>query len=558
MEKKKRLPVGIEDFADIRTEDFYYIDKTNLIEDLTSNWGKVNLFTRPRRFGKSLNMSMLRHFFEIGGDKSLFDGLKISENPELCERYMGRFPVISISMKGVVGERYETAREMMVRLINEEAYRIQCRMQWEKLSEHQKTQMKELLDVRMDDGTLMNALRTLSLVMHQYYGQKVIILIDEYDVPLDKAFQYGYYDRMVLLVSNLFSQSLKTNEHLFFSVVTGCLRIAKESIFTGLNNFKVFSVMDVQYDEYFGFTDEEVQQMLEYYGLTERYDAVKEWYDGYHIGDTDVYCPWDVICYCSDLRVKPSLAPKSYWINTSGNSIIRRFIGKADGTTRRELEELVAGGTIRKKVRQELTYNELDTSIDNLWSVLFLTGYLTVRGETSDRELLLSIPNQEIRDIFVVQIQEWFQETARRDQPRLDAFCQAFRQGDAKAVEEQFGAYLKKTISIRDTGTKSKKENFYHGILLGLLAYDREWVLLSNAESGDGYSDILIEMEEEEIGIVIEVKYAENGDLNAACQDAMQQIKEKNYAERLLLNGMKQVLTFGVACYKKRCKVVIE
>lgn len=558
MEKKKRLPVGIEDFAKIRAEDFYYIDKTNLIKILMENWGEVNLFTRPRRFGKSLNMSMLRHFFEVGGDKSLFGGLKITGNAELCERYMGQFPVISISMKGVVGERYETAREMMVRLINEEAYRIQCRMQWEKLSEHHKTQMKELLDVQMDDGTLMNALRTLSLVMHQYYGQKVIILIDEYDVPLDKAFQYGYYDRMVLLVSNLFSQSLKTNEHLFFSVVAGCLRIAKESIFTGLNNFKVFSLMDVQYDEYFGFTDEEVQKMLEYYDLTERYDAVKEWYDGYHIGDTDVYCPWDVICYCSDLRAKPSLAPKSYWINTSGNSIIRRFIGKADGTTRRELEELVAGGTIRKKVRQELTYNELDTSIDNLWSVLFLTGYLTVRGESSDRELLLAIPNQEIRDIFVLQIKEWFQETARGDQSRLDAFCQAFRRGDAKAVEEQFGAYLKKTISIRDTSTKSKKENFYHGILLGLLAYDREWVLLSNAESGDGYSDILIEMEEEEIGIVIEVKYAENGGLDAACQDAMQQIKEKNYAERLLLNGMKQVLTFGVACYKKRCKVVME
>ncbi len=557
MEKKKKLPVGIEDFGKIRAEGFYYIDKTNLIEDLMEKWGEVNLFTRPRRFGKSLNMSMLRHFFEIGCDKALFDGLKIAENAELCERYMGQFPVISISMKGVVGEQYETARGMMVRIINEEAYRLQCRMQWEELSEHPKTQMKQLLDVQMDDGTLMNALRTLSSILHQYYGQKVIILIDEYDVPLDKAFQYGYYDRMVLLISNLFAQSLKTNEHLFFAAVTGCLRIAKESIFTGLNNFKVFSVMDVQYDEYFGFTDEEVREMLAYYDLTERYGAVKEWYDGYHIGDTDVYCPWDVICYCSDLRAKPSLAPKSYWINTSGNAIVRRFIGKADGTTRRELEELVAGGLSRKKVRQELTYNELDASIDNLWSVLFLTGYLTVRGEGSGGELLLSIPNQEIRDIFVTQIQEWFQESSRGDESRLDAFCQAFRRGDAKAVEEQFGAYLRKTISIRDTSTKSKKENFYHGILLGLLSYDREWVVLSNAESGDGYSDILIELEEEETGIVIEVKYADNGDLDAACQSAMEQIRDKNYSEKLLLDGMERVINFGIACYKKRCKVVI-
>lgn len=556
MGEKKKLPIGIESFDKIRTEGFYYIDKTGLIEDLLRNWGEVNLFTRPRRFGKSLNMSMLLRFFETGCDRALFDGLKISENTELCEKYMGQYPVISISLKGVLGEKYETARGMMTRLINEEAFRIQSRMQWEKLPELHQKQMRQLLDDRMDEDTLMNAFRTLSSVMCQYYGQKVIILIDEYDVPLDKAFQLGYYDRMVTLISNLFAQSLKTNDNLFFAVVTGCLRIAKESIFTGLNNFKVFSVMDVRYDEYFGFTDGEVREMLEYYSLTEHFGTVKEWYDGYHIGDTDVYCPWDVICYCSDLQVKPGLAPRPYWINTSGNSIIRRFIGKADRKTRRELEELVAGGAVRKMVRQELTYNELDDSIDNLWSVLFLTGYLTVKEETEGRELLLTIPNLEIRDIFVTQIQEWFQAVSYEDKPRIDAFCLAFRNGDAEAIEEQFGTYLKRTISIRDTSTKSKKENFYHGILLGLLNYDREWIVSSNAESGDGYSDILIEMEDEETGIVIEVKYAEDGDLDGACQAALQQIKEKNYEEKPLLDEMNQIMTFGIACYKKRCRVV--
>lgn len=556
MEEKKKLPVGIENFDKIRTEDFYYIDKTGLIEDLLKNWGEVNLFTRPRRFGKSLNMSMLRHFFEPGCDKTLFEGLKISKNTEFCEKYMGQYPVISVSLKGVLGGTYETAGRMLNRLINEEAYRIQSRMQWEKLPELHQKQMKQLLDDRMDEDTRVNALRMLSSVMHQYYGQKVIILIDEYDVPLDKSFQLGYYDQMVMLISNLFAQSLKTNDSLFFAVVTGCLRIAKESIFTGLNNLKVFSVMDARYDEYFGFTDGEVRKMLEYYGLTEHFDAVKEWYDGYHIGNTDVYCPWDVICYCSDLQVKPSLKPRSYWINTSGNSIIRRFIGKADRKTRRDLEDLVAGKAVRKTVRQELTYHELDDSIDNLWSVLFLTGYLTMQGEAEGRELLLVIPNLEIRDIFVTQIQEWFQATSYEDKPRIDAFCQAFRNGDAEAIEEQLGEYLKKTISIRDTSTKSKKENFYHGILLGLLNYDREWIVSSNAESGDGYSDILIEMEDEETGIVIEVKYADDGDLDRACQEALRQTKEKNYTEKLFLDEMNQVMTFGIACYRKRCRVM--
>ena len=554
--EKMKLPVGIENFADIRTEGFYYVDKTGLIEDLLGNWASVNLFTRPRRFGKSLNMSMLRHFFEPGCDKTLFDGLKISKDRGLCEKYMGQYPVISISLKGVLGRTYEIAGRMLNRLINEESYRIQSCMQWEKLPELHQKQMKQLLDDRMDEDTQMNALRTLSSVMHQYYGRKVIILIDEYDVPLDKAFQLGYYDQMVTLISSLFAQSLKTNDSLFFAVVTGCLRIAKESIFTGLNNLKVFSVMDVRYDEYFGFTDGEVREMLEYYDLTEHYAAVKEWYDGYHIGNTDVYCPWDVICYCSDLLAKPSLAPRPYWVNTSGNSIIQGFIGKADRRTRRDLEELVAGGAVRKTIRQELTYNELDDSIDNLWSVLFLTGYLTVQEETEGRELLLTIPNLEIREIFVTQIQEWFREVSWRDKPGMDAFCLAFRNGDAEAVEEQFQAYLKKTISIRDVSTKSRKENFYHGILLGLLNYDREWIVTSNAESGDGYSDILIEMEDEERGIVIEVKYADNGDLDAACQEALEQIREKNYREKLLLNGLDPIMTFGIACCRKRCRVM--
>lgn len=564
MTMQMKLPIGIEDFADIRTLGFYYVDKTNLISELLRSWGRVNFFTRPRRFGKTLNMSMLKYFFEIGTDKTLFEGLHIAEERELCEEYLGNFPVISISLKGAAGENYEIARAMLGEEIRREAKRFQFLLESDRLTPYDRQDYIALInrerpDAVMSEHVMMSSLLTLSSLLYKHYGKKVIMLIDEYDVPLDKAFEKGYYDRMVELIRNLFQQALKTNDYLYFAVLTGCLRISKESIFTGLNIFKVFTVTDVWHDENFGFTDIEVHGMLEYYDRTECYATMKQWYDGYRFGEVDVYCPWDVICYCCALRADRNAEPKAYWINTSSNSIVKRFIHNAKGAAKRELEQLVGGGVIAKNIRQELTYNELDSTIDNLWSILFTTGYLTQRGKTEDGKYLLAIPNLEVQKIFEIQIMEWFEESARQEPERLKDFCRAFLEGNAASVEEQFNAWLKQTISIRDTAARrDKKENFYHGILLGLLSYEEDWILSSNAESGDGYSDILIEIEDEQVGIVIEVKYAEDGALDAACREAIKQIAEKDYVQRLRQNDMERILAFGVACYKKRCRVIVE
>lgn len=557
MENSKRIPIGIEDFTKLRSQGFYYIDKTGLIKELLDNWGQVNLFTRPRRFGKTLNMSMLRHFFRIGCDRSLFDGLAVSGQRELCDRYMGKFPVISISLKGINGENYETARAMMIRLIIEEADRVRREIEWEKLSEYQRNIIKRLMDYNMEDADLMSSLRSLSSILESCFGQKVILLIDEYDVPLDKAFEKGYYDQMVMLIRNVFEQALKTNDSLYFSVLTGCLRIAKESIFTGLNNFKVFSITDVRYHEYFGFTDQEVRKLLEDYNLSDRYDTVRQWYDGYRFGAADVYCPWDVLCYCDSVLADPTAEPEAYWINTSSNSIVKRFIQKANKTTKRELEQLMDGNSVRKEIRQDLTYNEIDTTIDHLWSVLFTTGYLTCRGRAAGGWYDLVIPNLEVQKIFETQVREWFRETALQDKPRLQAFCDALKNGDTDMVEELFRSYLLKTIRIRDTCVrKNQKENFYHGILLGLLSFHEDWIVFSNAETGEGYGDILIEIEEEETGIVIEIKYADRDAMEEGCQEALRQIEEKDYTEKLRTDGMKNILVYGIACFQKRCRVM--
>lgn len=555
MGKRKKIPIGIENFSELRLQEFYYIDKTGLIKELLDNWGQVNLFTRPRRFGKTLNMSMLRHFFQTGCDKTLFDGLEISSQKELCDQYMGKFPVISISLKGINGENYETARAMLVRLIGAEADRITREIDLERLSEYQRGLLKRLMSCDMEDADLMGSLRLLSSVLEESFGRKVILLIDEYDVPLDKAFEKGYYDQMVMLIRNIFEQALKTNDSLYFAVLTGCLCIAKESIFTGLNNFKVSSITDVRYHEYFGFTDEEVRRLLADYGLSDRYETVRQWYDGYRFGAADVYCPWDVLCYCDSVLADPDAEPEAYWINTSSNSIVKRFINKANKITRRELEQLMAGNAVRKEIRQDLTYNEIDASIDHLWSVLFTTGYLTYRGKASGGYYDLAIPNLEVQKIFESQIREWFRETALQDRPRLQAFCDAFRNGDADAVEEMFNSYLLKTISIRDTSAR-KKENFYHGILLGLLSFHEDWIVFSNAETGEGYGDILVEIEEEETGIVIEVKYTDRNAMEAGCEEALRQIDERDYAEKLRTDGMKHILVYGIACFQKRCRVL--
>ena len=555
---QKKLPIEIENFEDMIKENYYYVDKTGLLKQLLNEHGLVNLFTRPRRFGKSLNMSMLKYFFEIGNDQAIFEGLEISKDKELCDQYQEKFPVISVSLKGAKAGNYEDAKAMMKYIMAAESRRLYDRMSEDKLNEKQKEQMKSLMSDNMKDTELMTALWILSSILKEYYGKKVIILIDEYDVPLDKAFENNYYNEMIILLRNMLEQSLKTNDNLYMAVLTGCLRIARESIFTGLNNFNIFSITDQYFDEYFGFTDKEVKEILQYYKVPEAFEQTKKWYDGYRFGNTDIYCPWDVINHCRALKVEPDATPQPYWINTSGNYIVKRFIEKANQQTRREIEQLIEGKAIQKEIRLELTYNELDSTIENLWSVLFATGYLTQQGKPQGRTYSLIIPNESIRQIFIEQIQEWFKETTRKDENRLKDFCKAFEEGNTEAIEEQFNNYLMKTISIRDTFT-TKKENFYHGVLLGLLSYDPDWYITSNQESGDGYSDIMIEAEQARIGIIIEVKYAENiKTLDKACQKALKQIKEKNYDQKLEEEGYETILNYGIACYKKRCKVLVD
>ncbi len=565
MEMKVRLPMGIESFKEIRRQQFYYVDKTGLIRELLENWGKVNLFTRPRRFGKTLNMSMLKYFFETGSESTLFDGLEISKDKQLCEKYMGKFPVISVTLKGATGRTFDEAKSMLRRIVGREAQRFQFLMQSDKLSEMEHQQYRALINVNemgiftMGDEILKDSLLTLSQLLKKHYGQEVVMLIDEYDVPLDKAYQSGYYDDMVDLIKSLFGNAFKTNDSLYFAVLTGCLRISKESIFTGLNNFNVYTVKDVQYNEYFGFTDAEVRQMLEYYGFMDRYNDIKEWYDGYHFGTFDIYCPWDVVSYCHALKMHPEVTPQNYWVNTSSNDIIRRFVSMANTTTRDEIELLIDGGSVNKMIRQELTYRDLDSNIDNLWSILFTTGYLTQRGFQTGDMTELVIPNREIRWIFVQQIRECFQEESVKDIEKLESFCRAFEANDAAAVEKGFNDYLWNTISICDMGVrKTMKENFYHGILLGLLAHMDGWLVKSNAESGEGYSDISIEIRQRDIGVVIEIKYAENGAFDAACQEALQQIRERSYESTLVEDGMRTIYRYGIACYRKRCRVVSE
>ena len=558
----KKLPIGIENFEKLRQEDFYYIDKTQLIEQLLTRWGEVNLFTRPRRFGKSLNMSMLQSFFEIGKDKTLFDGLRISDNQELCEKYQGKFPVVSVSLKGINGATYEEARRFLIKTINEEARRLSVLSDSTELDETDHELLTQLKKKEMTNDSLVYSIRELTELLEKHYGRKVIVLIDEYDVPLAKANENGYYDEMVLLIRNLFENGLKTNSSLKFAVLTGCLRVAKESIFTGLNNFKVYSITDKSFDETFGFTDSEVRELLHYYGQDEFYETVKEWYDGYRFGDADVYCPWDVINFCSDHRVDPKLKPKNYWANTSGNSVISHFIDSMKEPrklTRMELEQLVNGGMVQKEINPELTYKELYSSIDNLWSTLFMTGYLTQRGEADGNRYNLAIPNREIRNIITTHILKMFKEDVKDDGKTVNDLCDALLNRDPEKVEEIFTGYMRKTISIRDTfAQKPTKENFYHGLLLGILGFKENWSVMSNRESGDGFSDILIRIEDEDIGIVIEVKYADDGNLEAECERALQQIIDIRYIEALEQEGIHTILKYGIACYKKKCKVVME
>lgn len=557
-----KLPVGIENFEKIRRDGFYYVDKTGLIEQLLNNWGEVNLFTRPRRFGKTLNMSMLKCFFEIGTDQSLFEGLYISKNKALCDAYMGKYPVISISLKGVNADSYENARSLLKRIVMEEAKMHRIIMSGNRLDDIDKAEYMSLVTGEMGEDTLVYSMKTLTALLEKYYEKKVIVLIDEYDVPLAKANENGYYDQMVLLVRNLFENVLKTNSSLKFAVLTGCLRVAKESIFTGLNNFKTNSILDEEYDETFGFVDDEVKEMLHYYGQDTHYETVKEWYDGYRFGNADVYCPWDVINYCDAHRRNPMLPPENYWTNTSGNDVLKHFIesaGAAKGLAKTDLERLVNGEIVEKDIREDLTYNELYASMDNLWSTLFMAGYLTHKGRVDTKRFRLAVPNREIRNIITEQVLALFKQNVEKDGQLLNDFCTALSDGHTDEVERLFSEYMKKTISVRDTfARKELKENFYHGLLLGILGFKAGWSVMSNRESGNGFSDIMIMIDDAEIGIVIEVKYAESHDLEAVCKDALKQMIDKRYTEYFEQQGIQKILKYGIACRVKECKVMLE
>ena len=558
-----KLPVGIDDFRKIRECGFYYVDKTKLVEQLMQIWGEVNLFTRPRRFGKTLNMSMLRSFFEIGTDKSLFDGLYISRNKELCDMHMGKYPVISITLKGIEGMTFEEARNMLKIILKNEARRHYYLKNSDRLTDDDKQQYEQIL-LGTSENTA-DSLRLLSQLLFLHYDKKVVILIDEYDVPLDKAFQNGYYSEMTSLIRGILGQALKTNDYLQFAVLTGCLRISKESIFTGLNNFKVLSIADARFDEQFGFIDSEVRDILEEYGVSDKISEVKDWYDGYRFGKADVYCPWDVINYVDHLQADPNARPQAYWINSSGNGLVRRLINIADESTKDEIERLIAGETIEKAIRLELTYDEIDNSIDNIWSVLFTTGYLTNAGEIElpggdGYGYRLVIPNKEVRQVFVSQIQEWFRQTVTYDNGSVQDLCEAFMAGDADKIQSNLNMILIKTISVLDTKARDdQKENFYHGLLLGLLRSKPDWRIKSNRESGDGFSDISIEPTIPEKGIVVEVKYSNTiSGLDDACDRAMKQIRDRRYDEALREDGREDIIAYGIAFCRKRCKVVCE
>ena len=559
-----KLPVGIENFEEIRKLGFYYIDKTRLIEKFLQSWGEVIIFTRPRRFGKTLNMSMLKSFFEIGTDKTLFDGLYISGNKELCDEYMGKYPVIFLSLKDVEGLEFSSAKRMLCVVIEREINRHYYLKTSDALNDVDKSLFTKMLHGQADN--IEDSIRMLSQLLYKHYGQKVVILIDEYDVPLDKAFQNGYYKEMVSLIRGLFGQALKTNEFLQFAVLTGCLRVSKESIFIGLNNFEINSIVDIDHDEQFGFTDDEVMKLLLDYDRSERYPDVKEWYDGYHFGNADIYCPWDVINFTKKLVTDPSARPSAFWINSSGNDMVKRFVDKADQTTRDEIEKLVAGGFVEKQLRLDLTYDEIDSTIDNLWSVLFTTGYLTKIGEVKvpDSESYayrLVIPNKEVREVFILQIQEWFKAVVANENDTMMLLSKAILDKDEKQIARQLNIVMSRMISILDTkAPDAMKENFYHGLLLGLLrGSNPDWLIKSNRESGDGFSDILIMPEDPDAGIVIEVKYAkEMKELDAACEAAMAQIKDKRYDEALRDEGRCDILAYGIAFCRKRCRVVGE
>lgn len=565
MDRKLKLPIGIDNFEKIRKENFYYVDKTKLIEQLLERWGEVNLFTRPRRFGKTLNMSMLKYFFEIGTDQTLFDGLYISDNQQLKEEYMGKFPVIFLSLKGVEGLTFENAKYRLMQLVGREANRFHFLSDSDRLTEDDKKIYHAMISLSdgmysMNEEVLISSLKILSELLYKHYGKKTILLIDEYDVPLDKAFQNGYYKEMTTLIRGMFGEALKTNDSLQFAVLTGCLRVSKESIFTGLNNFKILSITDTRFDEHFGFTDEEVERLLEFYHMENRFAETKEWYDGYHFGNVDVYCPWDVINHVDRIKDDPMAGPEAYWINTSGNELVKRFIDKAGKTTRDEIERLIAGEAIDKQIRLDMTYDEIDNNIDNLWSVLFTTGYLTYTKISKDKKYSLVIPNKEIKEVFKLQIQEWFRNKLFSNTEQLQDFWKAFKDGNTQIMEMYLNKVLSNSVSVFDTKARNEeKESSYHNLLIGILSGNEDWLVKSNVEAGEGFADIIVETDDPDEGIIAELKYTKDFKaMEKSCEKALKQIKDRRYQEYLLNDNRQNIMYYGIAFCRKRCKVLVE
>lgn len=562
---QKMLPIGIEQFADLRRNGYYYVDKTGMIGELFRSLGYANLFVRPRRFGKTLNMSTLKCFLSIGTDPALFEGLKIAEDQELCDRHMGQYPVLSLSLKDVNGDEYETARSQLSAVIARLAHTLEFLGTSDGLGQIDRERYMKLVslddngDWFMSDVTLKNSLLTLSELLYKHYGKKVVLLIDEYDVPLDKAWnaRHRYYDEMVSLIRDLFSASLKGNEYLAFSVLTGCLSISKESIFTGLNNLKVRSITEVRFDEYFGFTKDEVKELLGYYGLAGHYQTVEQWYDGYLFGNEHIFCPWDVINYVDDLLADPASLPRDFWATTSGNALLRGFIRRYGMARPEELEDLIAGGTVEKDIYEELTYRDLGEHPEYIWSILYMTGYLTLAERPAQgRKYTLRIPNAEIRDLFVGPVWDMFHSEVKADNTTREKLCAAFFDGEPEIVEQIFGDYLWRHMSIRSTFIRtSLAENYYHGYLDGLLE-DLDGVRKeSEKESGTGYADIILRRNSDRIGVVIELKYAQSANLDVECDDALAQIENHHYEAALLDEGATFVRKYGIACWKKSCRV---
>ena len=567
MKQKKKLSIGIENFTKLQTEDFYYVDKTMLIKELLDNWAEVNLFTRPRRFGKTLNMSMLQYYFEdkrdqFTGEKIdnsyLFEGLNIKAEGEKYTKYMGKYPVINLSLKSAKQPTYKMAYESLIDEIMKEYRRHNFILNSDKLLQSEKKIFLDISNGEAKEIEYAKSLQFLSSCLEKYFGSKTIILIDEYDVPLENAFFEGFYDEMISFIRSLFESALKTNPSLEFSIITGCLRISRESIFTGLNNLNIISILNNRYAEYFGFTAEEVEELCDYYNIQEKYETAKKWYNGYTFGHKNVYNPWSVVKYIYDVLGDSHVFPTSYWANTSSNSIVKSLIERADDITKGEIEALIEGKTIEKPVHEDITYDDVYDNLDNLWNFMFFTGYFKKISErmdenTQEKFVELAIPNLEVKYIFRTKILKWFNEKIKSED--LSILYTSIINGEVDVFQKEVNRLLKKTISFNDA-----YENFYHGFMIGLLSHMDGYIVKSNRETGDGRCDIYIKpLSIFDKAVIIEMKVCDKPkELFTKPQDALQQIEDKKYAYELNESGYEDIIKYGMAFYRKDCIIKIK